>query len=34
MIAVREALAKSGFAQNPCLECGTEQADSPFIVPS
>ena len=33
VIGVRDALAKTGFAQNPCLECGGKWADSAFILP-
>ncbi|PNW85402.1 hypothetical protein CHLRE_03g184700v5 [Chlamydomonas reinhardtii] len=32
VIAVREMLTKTGFAQNPCLECSNKNADTPFIV--
>ncbi|PNH12389.1 Metacaspase-4 [Tetrabaena socialis] len=32
VIAVRELLLKTGFAQNPCLECSNLHADEPFIV--
>ncbi|KAL4436715.1 hypothetical protein ABPG75_003854 [Micractinium tetrahymenae] len=30
---VREALARSGYSQNPCLECSPANADSNFILP-
>ncbi|GLC63450.1 hypothetical protein PLESTF_000037600 [Pleodorina starrii] len=32
VIGIRDLLAKTGFAQNPCLECSNTNADSPFIV--
>ncbi|EFJ51964.1 metacaspase type II [Volvox carteri f. nagariensis] len=32
VISVRELLAKTGFAQNPCLECSDTNADTPFIM--
>jgi hypothetical protein len=32
VIAVREALGKSGFSQNPCLECSEAHADKAFIT--
>ncbi len=30
---VREALGKSGYSQNPCLECSPANADTNFILP-
>ncbi|GFR41029.1 hypothetical protein Agub_g1461 [Astrephomene gubernaculifera] len=32
VIGVRELLAKTGFSQNPCLECSDSNADTSFIV--
>lgn len=32
VIGVRDLLNKTGFAQNPCLECDTKYADTPFIT--
>ncbi len=32
VIGVRDLLGKTGFAQNPCLECSDRNADTPFIV--
>ncbi|GIL72976.1 hypothetical protein Vretimale_4621 [Volvox reticuliferus] len=32
VIGVREVLSKTGFAQNPCLECSDTNADTPFIL--
>lgn len=32
VIAVRQMLAKTGFAQNPCLECSEAFADEPIFV--
>ena len=32
VISVRQMLAKTGFAQNPCLECSEAHADGPVFV--
>mmetsp|Transcript_15424 Transcript_15424/g.33435 ORF Transcript_15424/g.33435 Transcript_15424/m.33435 type:complete len:436 (-) Transcript_15424:513-1820(-) len=32
VIGVRQVLGKTGFAQNPCLECSTAWADGPIIT--
>jgi hypothetical protein len=32
VIGVREMLAKTGFTQNPCLECSGKWADAAFVV--
>ncbi|KAG2499854.1 hypothetical protein HYH03_002145 [Edaphochlamys debaryana] len=32
VVGVRELLGKTGFTQNPCLECSDKNADTPFIV--
>ncbi|KAG1664186.1 hypothetical protein FOA52_011364 [Chlamydomonas sp. UWO 241] len=32
VIGVRDMLGKTGFSQNPCLECGQKWADAAFVV--
>lgn len=32
VVGVRDLLTKTGFAQNPCLECSDKNADSAFVI--